>query len=319
MSQDETPTPSKPAEVRKHYYLDRYTVIAPGRNKRPKQFDEEKPGARKQRKHHPIEDRPSLLEIPNEHDGWRVKVIQNDYPAFTVDNHQARGTQEVVLETNRHDITFGQLAVDDIEAIVHAYQQRLQQLSTQYNYVSIFKNHGYYSGASLNHSHSQIIATDIVPPQVAYERQVLTKYQHAHGSSPMCDVVRWELTQRKRVIAHTRYMTTICPYASIAPLEVWIVPNRQAHSLADLSTEEVHSLSDHLKGVTMALAAKDIDFNYHVYEPAPDCYNHTFIQIVPRINIWGGFELNTGMYMNTVSPEYATAWYQQHIKTPDAV
>ena len=307
------------AQVRKHYFLDEYAVIAPGRNRRPQQFGKHPLGIRKSDEQHPIENSPSVYEVPDDNGEWKVKVVENLFPAFTDDNQDARGKQEVVLETKQPKTGFQDLDVEKIKTIIDVYQRRIEQLGKEYSYISVFKNHGYYSGASLKHSHSQIIASEIVPPQISFEREVLTKYQTQNGSSPLCDVVRWELNNRARVIAHTRYMTTICPYASRFPLEVWIIPNRQAHSLTDLIAEEVHSMADHLKGVTTALAANKIDFNYHIQEPAPDNYNHTFIKIIPRLSILGGYEHNTGMHINTVSPEYATQWYQKHIKTPDAI
>ena len=307
------------AQLRKHYYLDQYAVIAPGRNKRPHQFEGHSFGSKRTEEKHPIEDNPSVYEVSKEGDGWDVKVVENIFPAFTEDNPNALGKQEVILETDQPNTGFQDLDVERIRTILDVYQHRATQLGKRYNYVSIFKNHGYYSGASLQHSHSQIIATDIVPQEILNERKIMTNYQSLNGSSPLCDVIRWELNNRVRVVAHTRYMTTICPYASRFPLEAWIIPNRQAHSISDLVAEEVYSMADHLKGVTTALANKQIDFNYHVQEPAPDSYNHTFIKVVPRLNIIGGFEHNTAIHVNTVSPEYAARWYQKHIKTPDAV
>ncbi len=311
--------PKQQAQVRRHYYLDQYAVIAPGRNKRPQQFDGQSFESKRPNDKQPIENNPSIYEVTKEETGWEVKVVENIFPAFTEDNKNALGKQEVILETNKPNTGFGDLDVERIKTIIDVYQHRAEQLSKNYNYVSIFKNHGYYSGASLQHSHSQIIATDIVPPQVLNERKIMTKYQNLNGSSPLCDVIRWELNNRVRVVAHTRYMTTICPYASRFPLEVWIIPNRQAHSISDLVAEEVYSMADHLKGVTTALTNKQVDFNYHIQEPTPDNYNHTFVKVLPRLNILGGFEYNTGMHVNTISPEYAARWYKKHIKTPDAV
>lgn len=304
------------SELRKHYYLDRYVVIAPRRNKRPHQLSKEVV-SRKTESSPPIESAPSLYKHPGGGEPWSVKVVANKYPAYSPDSDVARGQQEVVLETQKKETPFHDLEVDEIAEVLRAYQTRISELRQKYNYISIFKNHGQTSGASLAHTHSQIIATEIIPPEVEHDRQAQTDYQTDYETSAMCDVIRWELKQMLRVVAHTRHATTICPYASSWPLETWIIPNRQKQSLADLDEVEIRSLADHLKGVVLALSVSSIGYNYHLQEPVPGLNNHCYLKVAPRFTIPGGYELNTGIYTNPVSPEFATSWYRKYIKIPD--
>ncbi|MEX0749137.1 MAG: DUF4931 domain-containing protein [Candidatus Saccharimonadales bacterium] len=306
----------EPSQVRKHYYLNQYVVIAPRRNKRPRPKSEEVL-SQKTELQPQIESNPSLYEVPNEEGGWRIKVVANDYPALSPGSTRAKGAQEVVLETPAINTPFHQLSIEQIQAVLETYQHRTHLLRQRYGYVSIFKNHGPQAGATLAHTHSQIIASEFIPPEVRREREVLTEYQLKHDTSALCDVIRWELEQDQRAVAHTRFTTTITPYASQYPLEIWIIPNRQSHSIVNLSTEELRSLADHLKGVATALGGNGVDYNYHLQEGIADEYNHFFIKVIPRLSILGGYELNTGTHINTISPEYACKWYQKHIKTPD--
>lgn len=309
---------STASDVRRHYYRDEYVVIAPRRSKRPARTHGSSPISYKTGAHHSLEITPSILEIPDETTGeWSVKVVANDYPAFEPGNARARGKQEVVLETPRPNTPFFGLSVPEVERILTAYQYRILALGQDYSYMSVFKNQGGSAGATLDHTHSQIIATDLIPPEVKRDRDALTQYQYLHHTSALCDVIRWELTENSRVVASTRYTTTVCPYSSRFPLEAWIIPHRQAHSVADLSSWELHSVADHLKGVVVALGSNGIDFNYHLAEHIPGTYNHFLIRVIPRITPLAGFELNTDVHINPVSPEYATTWYQQHIKVPD--
>lgn len=303
------------SELRKHYYLNRYVVVSPRRNKRPQQLSKDVV-SRKTEASTPIENSPSLYEHPGNGQPWNIKVVTNKYPAYSPDNDVARGHQEVVLETPKKETPFHKLEVDEIADVLRAYQARIAALRQSYNYISIFKNHGLASGASLAHTHSQIIATEIIPPEVEFDRQAQTDYQTDYDTSPLCDVIRWELKQMLRVVAHTRYATTICPYASSWPLETWIIPNRQKQSLADLEDMEIRSLADHLKGVALALSSSNIDYNYHLQEPVPGLSNHCYIKVAPRFTTPGGYEFNTGIYINPVSPEYATSWYRKYIKIP---
>ncbi|MEX0668657.1 MAG: galactose-1-phosphate uridylyltransferase [Candidatus Saccharimonadales bacterium] len=312
---------SKSSQLRKHYYLDDYVVISPRRSKRPQELSSEIL-SQKNSKQHPIEKNRSIYEVKERKNKlqvrrkWEVKVVENEYPAFTPKNPDAAGIQEIVLETPKMNTPFSALSVTEIVRVLEVYQRRVKLLRKKYSYISVFKNQGFRSGASLNHTHSQIIASKIIPPQVLRERKALSQYQIEHRTSALCDVIRWELKQEKRVVAHTRHTTTICPFASKFPLETWIIPNRQVHSIIDLTDEEIKSLADHLKGVVSALSDGQIDFNYHLQEGVNGDYNHFFIKVSPRINIAGGYELNTGIYINQVSPEYASRWYRKYIKTP---
>lgn len=306
------------AQLRKHYYLESFVVIAPQRTKRPQKTSSEVV-SEKLDESHPIESEESLFEIKGDSGDWHVKVVKNRYPAFLPNNQNAQGAHEVVIETPETHTPFAELSVDQIAHILQAYQQRVQHHKESYKYVSVFKNNGARAGASLNHAHSQIIATNITPPLVRMERKALTQYQETHGTSALCDVIRWELTQAQRVVAHTRHSTTLCPYASQLPLEAWVIPNRQHHSITDLSEEEVHSLADHLKGVATALTANSIDFNFHLHEGIEDENNHFHIRLLPRISPHGGFEFDTDIFINPISPEYARKWYQKYIKIPHAL
>lgn len=307
------------SQVRKHYYLDQHVVIAPKRSERPRQAKNQHTNE-KQAQRRSIADETGIYETPgNNGESWSVKVIDNKYPAFTPENEDARGKQEIVLETPKEQVPFHELSVEEIEGVLKTYQHRVHELYEGYRYISVFKNQGSLAGASLAHAHSQIIATDITPANAKLDRIALTDYQRMHGTSAPCDIIRWELSKKKRVVAHTRYTTTISPYASQYPFESWIIPHRQCNSIVDLTEAEIHSLADHLKGVTVALGENDINFNYHLQERVAGLYNHFYIKVIPRINVQSGFELNTGIYINTVTPEYAASWYKKYVKVPSAV
>jgi UDPglucose--hexose-1-phosphate uridylyltransferase len=287
--------------------------------RRPPEGSQSRGADRKPSLHHPIEDSPALLEIPDGDSGdWHVKVVPSPSPAFAP-SQEADVSQEVVLETPRLGRPFHQLSVTEIEHVLTSYQHRVAALSRDHAYVSVFKNHGAPAGSRLAHTHSHIVAMDIIPPGPAADRIALTRYQHTHGTSALCDIIRHEMTWDQRIIIPTRHTTTICPYASQFPLEAWIIPHRQCHSITDLSAEEIHSVADHLKGVTVALGSSNIDFNYHLMESVPDSCNHFYLKVTPRLEPRGGFELNTAVPINPVSPEFATDWYRRHIKAPYAV
>jgi len=306
----ESPSP----ELRKHYYRDEYVAIAPARKKRPAASKLSATDL-----HHVsqklVTTRP-ILQLPSGGKSWSVRVIPAESPAFHPENRLSRGVQEIVLETSDINQQFHELDIDHIANILHAYQKRLSHLQQEYGYVSIFKNHGARSGAQLPLSHSQIIATEIIPPEIKHDRELQAEYYDGHQTSALCDIIRWELKQNERVIAHTRHTTTLCPYASQHPLEAWIIPNRQSQSLVEMDEAEIRSIADHLKGVIYALSTSDVEYNFHIQEYVAGLNNHTYIKVTPRLDAHDGYQLNTGIAINPVSPEYATRWYQKYIKPP---
>lgn len=310
--------PSSRSQVRKHYYLDEYVVIAPKRENRP--FTVRKsPGQNTvsvKQKNLPIENEKSLFEVKDSNGDWLVKVVRNKYPALSTTSKKAYGHQEIVLETSREGTPFYELPITQIEHVLTAYQNRAVALRNdpKINYVSIFKNHGIEAGASMAHTHSQIIASQLLPPGIEAEEKIFTKLKQQYGASPLGAALEWEREQQIRIIRANLYVTAFAPYASQRPLEVWLVPNRYFSSIADATKNELRDFAVLLKGITSALGSKDLSFNFFLHEKVDHQANHFMIQITPRPNIWAGFELSTkgSFVINPVSPERAASWYRSY-------
>ena len=309
------------SEIRKHYYLDEYVIIAPKRKDRP--FSVEDKNAKEvsvKKTALPIEDDPSLFEIPDPQDKskWKIKVVENLYPALSPQNPKAYGLQEIVLETRERNKLFSDLPVEHITQIFVAYRHRLEAMrrNKKIKHISVFKNHGFEAGGSLAHTHSQIVGIDFVPPPLAAEAQIFSKLKQQYGGSPLGAALEWERNQQQRVIKTSLYATAISPFASRFPLEVWIIPHRPVSSICELDDHELATMARMLKGAAKALDSKKISFNYYLQEPAVGLDNHFMIRVAPRPNIWAGFELSTrfGLVINPVSPERATSWYVKFFK-----
>lgn len=311
--------PNAKSQIRKHYYLEQYVVIAPKRTHSLHHEEFSKTGSLR---NPPLEDEPSVYEIPGEDGHWAVKVISNLYPAFSTANDHAYGAQEVVLiSRDPTDIPIGRLPLDQIERVFKAYQHRIAALRglKDINYVSVFHNQGLEAGASVKQTHSQIIATQLIPPALKRHAEVFSQLRRRYGVSPMSRAIAWEREQQVRVIYSDRYMSAICPYASQYPFEVWIVPKAQVRSIREMSRSQFHALAVALKVVVLGLETEQISYNFHLIEDVKGMDNHFMIQLVPRPNIWAGFELNTGVAINPVAPEEAAFWYRSFIEERDAL
>lgn len=317
MAKAENLHPTQPAaELRKHYFLDSYVVIAPKRSNRPSSFSPDPVPHKSPSSHCPFDNNTehSVWQTPRGND-WRVKVVPNAYSAFSLNNPFAYGTQEVVINTPDHNLEFSELPVSDIMEIFTAYRQRLTVLSRLegIRYVLVFKNDGPIAGASIAHAHCQIYALPLVPPKIARESDALTHYWESRQSCGYCDVIAWEETQKVRVIAEDKHFMAIAPYASSHALEAWILPRRHVNKFVQLHATELHSLAIILKKIAARLDANVISFNYFLQESLDNQDHHFVIKVEPRTTKYGGEELATGVEINPIAPEFAALWYNGKI------
>lgn len=266
---------------------------------------------------------PEVLAYPRD-GSWQVRVVPNLYAALTpegtterrtVDNYfmamDGVGAHEVVIETPDHDRSIALMTDEEVLAVLRAYQERYHALreSPSVRFVVIFKNHGREAGTSLEHPHSQIVATPIAPPRVRRRFEIATDYYDARGSCLYCDVVRWEREAERRVVMENGAFVVIHPYASRSPFETWILPKTHQPCFAFTEQAELLELAKVLRSTLRKIyhALGDPDYNYIIHTaPAEDEDNPYFlwhIQIVPRLTTAAGFEMGSGIYINTALPE----------------
>jgi UDPglucose--hexose-1-phosphate uridylyltransferase len=329
-------------ELRKDYLLNRWVVIATERSRRPTDFAKQKaesdqngicplcvgnehmtpPAVMLYLKHNGeiIKGKDTDEQRPK---NWLVRVIPNLYPAFSPPNSPADTSQimkndvyayaighhEVLIESANHDEHPANAQLPQLTLLINAYIDRLRELSAKpyVQYVSIFRNHGREAGASLSHAHSQIIATPTVPRIPAEEAAASKKFFDQHGKCVFCDIIEKE-TKSPRLVLDNQHFVVFAPYASVHPLEFWILPKKHAANMLDLSKAEVGAFAETLKTSLKALKnlVNDPPYNYAFHlsvDREAEDYYHWHLEVYPRLSIWAGFEKSTGMYINTVKPE----------------
>ncbi len=172
--------------------------------------------------------------------GWTVRVVPNKFPALGIEgnlNRQAEGmfdkmngigAHEVIVETPDHNASLATIPERRIEDVLWAFRDRILDLKQdkRFKYILIFKNHGEPAGASLEHSHCQLIALPILPRQVVEELEGAKQYFIYKERCVFCDVIRQETEAGTRVVAETEHFVTLAPYAPRFPFETWILPKR---------------------------------------------------------------------------------------------
>lgn len=277
---------------------------------------------------------PEYLRIENAQ-GWRVRIIPNKYPALSPIGDRIRhnegihrsitgvGYHEVLIEHPDHNATIALMELPDIVNILIAYRQRYNSISQDKRIESIiiFKNHGESAGTSLEHPHSQITATPVVPSQIRYRLIEATSFFDDMGECLFCYTLRDELSAKERIILETEHFVTFTPYAALSPFHMWIFPRRHSSCFSEITEPELIDLAFTLKTVLAKLfyGLNNPAYNYIIRSMPTDDkqsdYFHWYLAIVPRLNKAAGFELGSGMYINTSIPE-DSAKFLREIEAP---
>ncbi|MFH0819419.1 MAG: DUF4931 domain-containing protein [bacterium] len=305
------------SEIRKSYFLNKYVIITPSRARRPRDIHEKTMVERTK----PCVFCPENVEkdilvkqYGGKGDAWDVLVLKNKYPAVTLNNKLAYGTQEVIVETPTHGIELGELSLKQIEKMLRVYAERTEAISKIKNieYILIFKNNGSKAGASILHTHSQIFATDILPPDVYEELKLAKEYKLKNRTCAYCDIIKREIKGPRKIYAD-KYITAFTPYASEFHYESWIFTKRHLDNITRLNAAEFKSFAKVLRGILLKLHLLDLSYNFFMHQIISDNDQHFYLKIQPRDSMWAGIELGSGIVINSVSPEEAAAYYRKNL------
>jgi UDPglucose--hexose-1-phosphate uridylyltransferase len=260
--------------------------------------------------------------------GWNLRVIPNKFPALQIEGDLGReglglydrmngvGAHEVIIETPDHKATLGTMPEKKIEDVFWAYRDRILDLrrDTRLRYVLIFKNHGAAAGATLEHTHSQLIALPIVPTNVAAEIEACREHYKDKERCIYCDIIRQENAERSRVVSENAEFLSIVPFAPRFPFELWVLPKRHISYFEESQKFQFEALAqifaDTLRRLDRVLGTPPFNFILHtspLHERTGDFY-HWHIEVMPKLTQVAGFEWGTGFYINPVLPEEAAVF-----------
>lgn len=270
--------------------------------------------------------------------GWSLRVVPNKFPALSHDGDldmQADGLfesmsgvghHEVIIESPDHSASLAELSESEVEKTIWAYRERILALTKdeRVQYILIFKNHGAAAGASLEHTHSQLIALPVVPIRVQREIDLSRGYFGLRQRCVFCDVLAKECGVRQRIVAETERFVALSPYAARFPFETWILP--KAHqSQFELTPPEQHGelaalLRKLLGALNRCLAQPAYNFLLHTAPVAERCEQafHWHFEVIPRLTRVAGFEWGSGFYINPTTPEMAAESLRKSIETGQA-
>jgi UDPglucose--hexose-1-phosphate uridylyltransferase len=310
-----------------------WVIVAPGRSQKPNDFRAAAAAPRPARPPHrdtcpfctgheePIE----IQRISGPDGGWLARVIPNKFPALaahddlrrvtrgTFRSMAAAGAHEVVVEHPRHDFTFAGMDPAHITLLLRLYRARYLALRANpaIESILIFKNHGERAGTSLHHPHSQIVAAPVVSATVRMRLEEASRINDEDGECLYCHVLRDEIDAGTRIIESNASFAAFIPHAALSPYHTWIFPRRHMASFDAITDDETADLAQVLSRTLRRLDTSlgDPDFNFGIRSaPISECASdscHWYITIIPRISYLAGFELGSGIYINSLCPEEA--------------
>ncbi len=263
--------------------------------------------------------------------GWSIRVVPNKFPALQIEGDLDRegeglfdrmngiGAHEVIVETPDHQSTLATLPEKAVEEVLWAYRDRMLDLKNdkRFRYILLFKNHGEAAGASLEHTHSQLIALPIVPKRVREEVDKSKHYFEEKERCIFCDMIRQEVETGSRVIGENEYFIALAPYAPRFPFETWLLPRQHSSAFENHQSPIYASLARLLRDLLRRLDAvlNRPAYNYVVHtSPIGEEINehfHWHIEMMPKLTKVAGFEWGTGFYINPTPPEEAARFLRE--------
>jgi UDPglucose--hexose-1-phosphate uridylyltransferase len=324
------------SEIRKHYFLREYCIIAEERAKRPSDFAEAAESSEKNNSKNCVfcggneEKTPPATAVYKNGEifadteekrirDWDFRCFPNLYPALSPSSPSPEfdgqnpkvipgfGFHEVIVESPVHGKKLKDFSDTEISGLMKVYRDRVCHYATyeKIAYVSLFKNSGKAAGASQDHSHSQLIALPLCPQLLEKELTAIKEMQKC----PYCTLLEEEKTSPRFILENNDFIA-FAPYYSTVPFEVWILPKKHISFLGEFSSELLFALGEILRDVLRSYAKVlgNLPYNHVFYQLFETPEYHLNLRLLPRLSTAAGFELNTGIYINTISPERAASY-----------
>lgn len=279
---------------------------------------------------------PPITTINDSQGNWLVRVLPDKFPVFIIEEELGSegdgvydkmhnfGAHEIIIENPKHGSSLSSLELNEITQVISVYRDRISDLKNdrRLRYILIFKNQGVAAGSQINHVHSHLIGTPVIPQRIDLELKSARKHYNFKERCLFCDIIRQENEQGLRVVDSNEEFIALCPFAPRFPYETWILPLKHFSSFQNhLSSKDtviafatlLKTTLQRIEAFTPAyhvvlhispnekspfLAGKDWKFLPHGF--------HWHLEILPRISNIARFKREEEFFTNPLTPEEAT-------------
>src|SRR3989344_6922968 len=302
------------SSLRKDYLLDRWTLISTNREKRPNLI------AKKRKVCYFCVGNEKLTPKETgrvQHgDVWELRSFYNKFPAVNNKKSNVKskkylvekntyGIHEIIVDSNDEKKQLWDFDESHLLMLLKFFIKRLNivEKDNKIKHIALFKNHGKDAGASIQHSHCQLVGLDFIPKHILEESKARKKCVH-------CDILEIESKSIRRCY-ETKNIVAFTPFASRYHYELKILPKRHVKDLRQLNENELFELSEIILKALRKLRSINSSYDMYFHNSIKDGNSHFHVKIAPRLAVFAGFELETGVIINTVSPEQAAKFYRK--------
>ncbi len=230
---------------------------------------------------------PDIISQKND-----IRVIPNKYPIIDDDY----GKHEVLIESTNHSLKFYDDDNTNCIEVFKMIQDRYKDLIKSFKHVSIFKNEGHLSGASLYHSHWQILAHNNATPRNKKIHTSFCEYLKNHNKNYF-----YKNNKDLLVFKETDYIIAFVPEVTRTSLQTRIFTKRKVSSFEEINEKELKDLALTVKDVLQVYKKEYEDFSYNILFHDFDTREegHFYIEIMPRLGKFGGYELSSESYITS--------------------
>jgi UDPglucose--hexose-1-phosphate uridylyltransferase len=276
-----------------------------------------------------------IKELIDGNGAWSARVFHDRAPIFLIEGKEGRqavgmfdrmnpiGAHEIVVETPRHGVTLAELPVDQMARCIGLYRDRILDLKRdiRLRYVSVFKDQGLAARTEHGHSHSQVLASPVLPQFLEIEFRWSKMHFERRERCLFCDCIQQETQEEKRVVDQNGDFIALCPFASRSPYELWILPIQHSSSFEkDLKEPaRVRSLASFLKPCLQKIEkiSSTLHFvihtepNLEAHKPTSDWWRtvpddfHWHIELHPDVEGERRYLGSEGFYFNPIAAEEA--------------
>jgi len=329
--------------IRQNIVTGDWIVLAPERSKRPQDFVQATSSKHTTKKDCPfcVENRVAYKNSIKEAETDNVYVIPNLYPAFVSEDdvtlqggedypsYKSLGGHEVIILKD-HKTELGDLKKVVLEEYYHVYQNRLKiyRDNPTIEYPMLIHNFGAKAGASIEHPHSQLFASSIMPPLIEKEIKGSREFYKENKECVFCWLIKQEKSKKVRVVGENSHFLAFTFWAARFPFEIWIIPKKHQPYFEDINRSERLALAD-IFLTTLAKLNQSLNnppYNYFIHSMPPRMegyghiknYYHWHLELIPRVSTFGGYELGSGMIIDVVAPEKAAIFLNKRTSGPES-
>jgi UDPglucose--hexose-1-phosphate uridylyltransferase len=276
---------------------------------------------------------PEILRVPSPKGGWTLRVIPRKFAGLSSDLPESNfapaiegfGIHEIIVETPDHSLSTALLPEPQLLSLLRNAKARYDEicLDPRIAYATIYKKHTVEGSGGPEHSHSHLIASQVIPPPVAARLQQARRHYGQTGDCIFCAALQEELDAQSRIVAATQHFIAIEPFASPSPFCTQIYPRRHMANFGEINGEELLDFARILRTILSKFYSglENPDFTYNMRSsPVANAgvnYYHWCLHLVPNLPI-PGLEQEGKMLLNPVLPEEA-AQFLREVRVKQAI